>query len=544
MPPMSDSNPTTLNLASVLDQHLIKGPARTAIVSGDTRLTYAQLSALSSQVAGGLAAIGIRPGDRVALMCPNLPYFAMAYFGILKVGAVVVPLNVLLRPREIAYHLRDCDSKAILCFEGTSELPMAQMAKAGIDVVTSCEELIVMTIDPAATKSPIDGARTLAQLMHRQPTEFETQAVAADDTAVMLYTSGTTGQAKGAELTHLNMTVNAMVVRELTLPLIGGDVENITAVTLPLFHSFGQTAQMNAVLYAGGTLVLLPRFDPDTLIAAIKRERVTHWAGVPTMYWGLLEHVKNNNVDVSDISGSLRLAISGGSPMPVELLRAFEQTFNVRIIEGYGLSETAPVATFNHLERPTKPGTVGQPVFGVQVRCVDDNDEPVPVGTPGEVVIRGNNVMKGYYKRPEATAEALRGGWFHTGDIGSFDSEGYLSIVDRKKDMIIRSGLNVYPREIEEVLLTHSAVSLAAVVGVPDSRLGEEIKAFIVLKHGVTISAEELLEWCQQQFAAYKYPRLIEFRTELPLSATGKVLKRELRTEGAATVARIDEHRA
>jgi long-chain acyl-CoA synthetase len=543
MPPMPDSNPTTLNLASVLDQHLIKGPARTAIVSGDTRLTYAQLSAMSSQVAGGLFAMGIRPGDHVALMCPNLPYFAMAYFGILKVGAVVVPLNVLLRPREIAYHLRDSDCKAILCFEGTSELPMAQMAKAGIDVVTSCEELIVMTIDPTATKSSIDGARTLAQLMHRQPTEFETHGVAADDTAVMLYTSGTTGQAKGAELTHLNMTVNAMVVRELTLPVIGGDVENITAVTLPLFHSFGQTAQMNAVLYAGGTLVLLPRFDPATLIAAIKRERVTHWAGVPTMYWGLLEHVTKNNVDVSDISASLRLAISGGSPMPVELMRAFEQTFNVRIIEGYGLSETAPVATFGHLERPTKPGTVGQPVFGVQVRCVDDSDEPVPVGTPGEVVIRGNNVMKGYYKRPDATAEALRGGWFHTGDIGSFDSEGYLSIVDRKKDMIIRSGLNVYPREIEEVLLTHSAVSLAAVVGVPDSRLGEEIKAFIVLKHGMTVSAEELLGWCQQQFAAYKYPRLIEFRTELPLSATGKVLKRELRSESAPTIARIDEHR-
>lgn len=543
MPPMPDSNPTTLNLASVLDQHLIKGPTRTAIVSGDTRLTYAQLSAMSSQVAGGLFAMGIRPGDHVALMCPNLPYFAMAYFGILKVGAVVVPLNVLLRPREIAYHLRDSDCKAILCFEGTSELPMAQMAKAGIDVVTSCEDLIVMTIDPTATKSPIDGARTLAQLMHRQPTEFETHAVLADDTAVMLYTSGTTGQAKGAELTHLNMTVNAMIVRELTLPVIGGDVENITAVTLPLFHSFGQTAQMNAVLYAGGTLVLLPRFDPPTLIAAIKRERVTHWAGVPTMYWGLLEHVTKNHVDVSDISASLRLAISGGSPMPVELMRAFEQTFNVRIIEGYGLSETSPVATFGHLERPTKPGTVGQPVFGVQVRCVDESDEPVPVGTPGEVVIRGNNVMKGYYKRPEATAEALRGGWFHTGDIGSFDSEGYLSIVDRKKDMIIRSGLNVYPREIEEVLLTHSAVSLAAVVGVPDPRLGEEIKAFIVLKHGMTISAEELLGWCQQQFAAYKYPRLIEFRTELPLSATGKVLKRELRSESAPTVTRIDEHR-
>jgi long-chain acyl-CoA synthetase len=539
---MPDLNPTTWNLASVLDQHLIKGPARTAIVAGDLRLTYAQLSAMASQVAGGLRAMGIRPADHVALMCPNLAYFPVAYFGILKAGAVVVPLNVLLRPREIAYHLRDSDCKAILCFEGTPELPMAQMARAGQEVVTACQDLIVMTVDPAATKSPVDGARTLAHLMHRQPTDFEMHAVAPDDTAVMLYTSGTTGQAKGAELTHLNMAVNAMVVRELTLPVLG-EVENITAVTLPLFHSFGQTAQMNAVLYAGGTLVLLPRFDPAALLAAIKREHVTHWAGVPTMYWGLLEHVRKHHIDVSDVSASLRLAISGGSPMPVELMKAFEQTFNVRIIEGYGLSETAPVATFNHLERPSKPGTVGQPVFGVQVRCIDENDEPVPVGTPGEVVIRGNNVMKGYYKRPEATSEALRNGWFHTGDIGTFDSEGYLSIVDRKKDMIIRGGLNVYPREIEEVLLTHAAVSLAAVVGVPDPRVGEEIKAFIVLKPGMTISAEELQTWCQEQFAAYKYPRLIEFRAELPLSATGKVLKRELRAESVPSVARIDEHR-
>ena len=538
---MSLLNATTLNLASVLDQQLIRGPARIALVWNDLRMSYAQLSAAASQVAGGLTAMGIRPGDHVALLCPNLPYFPVAYFGILKAGAVVVPLNVLLRPREIAYHLRDSDSKALLCFEGTLELPMAQMAKAGIDVVSTCQDLIVMTTDPTAMNSPIDGTRTLAHLMYRHSQDFDTCPTAPDDTAVILYTSGTTGQAKGAELTHLNMLVNAMVVRELTLPIIGGDVENIAAVTLPLFHSTGQTAQMNAVLYAGGTLVLLPRFDPGTLLEIIKRERVTHWIGVPTMYWSLLEHARQNDVDVTHVAASLRLAVSGGAPMPVELMKAFEQTFKVRILEGYGLSETAPVAAFNHLERPSKPGTVGQPVFGVQIRCVDDTDEPVPVGTPGEVVIRGHNVMKGYYKRSEATAEAMRNGWFHTGDIGTVDSEGYLSIVDRKKDMIIRGGLNVYPRELEEVLITHPAVAQAAVIGIPDARLGEEVKAFIVLKPGVMVTEDELLDWSKEQFAAYKYPRHIEFRTELPMSATGKILKRELRGEGTSSVTRIDE---
>jgi long-chain acyl-CoA synthetase len=540
---MAASNPTTLNLANVLEQRVIADPARTALVFGDKRFTFAQLNAMACQVANGLIAMGILPGDHVALFCPNVPYFPVAYFGILKTGAVVVPLNVLLKPREIAYHLRDCDARAMLSFEGTPELPLAQMARTGMDVVPACRDLIVMTTDPAAGPSGIDGARTLAELMHGQPAECPTHPTSPDDTAVMLYTSGTTGQAKGAELTHLNMTVNAMVTRELTLPIIGGDVENIAAVTLPLFHSFGQTAVMNAVLYGGGTLVLLPRFEPASLLSAIERERVTQWAGVPTMYWAVLDHVRRENVDVSGAAASLRLALSGGAPLPVELLKDFERTFEVRIAEGYGLSETSPVASFNHLERPSRPGTVGHPVLGVEIRCVDENDEPVPFGTPGEVLIRGHNVMKGYYKRAEATAEATRDGWFHTGDIGTFDSEGYLSIVDRKKDMILRGGFNVYPREIEEVLVTHPSVSLAAVVGVLDARLGEEVKAFVVLKPGTAATEDELVAWCGEQFAIYKAPRLVEICAELPMSATGKVLKRELRGAEGAPVARIDEHR-
>jgi long-chain acyl-CoA synthetase len=517
-----------LNLSAILEQHTRRRPGVEAIVCGDKRVTYAELNAWANQVAGALAASGISRGDHVALLCPNLPYFPAIYFGILKTGATVVPLNILLKPREIAYHLRDSDAKVFFCFQGTPELPMAEAARAAVAVVPSCRKLVVLPspLLPADTDS---DAIPFSHFIGGQPSTFETFDTGPDDTAVILYTSGTTGQPKGAELTHLNMTVNGMVSAELCASSSDENGRHVTAVTLPLFHATAQTAQMLAFLHLGGTLVLLPRFDPQALLGAMTAERVTHWVGVPTMYWALLRHAREHNVDVSKVASTLKLSVSGGAPMPVELMADFEKTFGVRIIEGYGLSETAPVASFNHLDRPSKPGTVGQPLFAVEIMVVDDKDEPVETGQPGEVVIRGHNVMKGYYKRPEATAEALRNGWFHTGDIGILDDEGYLRIVDRKKDMILRGGFNVYPRELEEVMLTHPEVSLVAVVGVADDRLGEEVKAFVVKKPGSDLSENELREWCKEQFAAYKYPRLIEFRTELPTSATGKILKRELR---------------
>jgi long-chain acyl-CoA synthetase len=521
-----------LNLSAVLEQHTRRRPDAEAIVCGEKRLTYAQLNALANQIANALTASGIRRGDHVALLCPNLPYFPAVYFGILKAGAAVVPLNVLLKPREIAYHLRDSDAKAIFCFQGTPELPMAEAAQAAMAVVPACKTMIVMPHPSIPLDAAFDDgsvAVPLARFIGGQPTVFETVATNADDTAIILYTSGTTGQPKGAELTHLNMVVNGMVSAELCAGSHDESGRHATAITLPLFHATAQTAQMLAYFHLGGTLVLLPRFDPAALLAAMAAERTTHWIGVPTMYWTLLKHVREQNVDVSRTAATLRLAVSGGAPMPVELMRDFEQTFGVRIIEGYGLSETSPVASFNHLDRPSKPGTVGQPLFAVDIMIVNDNDEPVETGQPGEVVIRGHNVMKGYYKQPEATAQAMRNGWFHTGDIGMLDADGYLSIVDRKKDMILRGGFSVFPRELEEVILTHPAVSLVAVIGVPDDRLGEEVKAFIVKKPGAEVTEDALRAWCKDQFAAYKYPRLIEFRTELPTSATGKILKRELR---------------
>jgi len=523
-----------LNLSAVLEQHTRRRPEAEALVYGDKRLSYAQLNAWANQIANALVASGIRRGDHVALLCPNLPYFPAVYFGILKAGATVVPLNILLKPREIAYHLRDSDAKAMFCFQGTLELPMAEAAKAAIAVVPACKTLIVLPhpsipLDPAFDDGP--EVIPLARFIGGQPPVFETVQTKPDDTAIILYTSGTTGQPKGAELTHLNMVVNGMVSAELCASSHDETGRHATAITLPLFHATAQTAQMLAFFHLGGTLVLLPRFDAAALLTTMTSERITHWIGVPTMYWTLLKYVREQGIDVSRTASTLRLAVSGGAPMPVELMNDFEKTFGVRIIEGYGLSETSPVASFNHLDKPSKPGTVGQPLFAVDIMIVDDKDEQVEAGQPGEVVIRGHNVMKGYYKQPEATAEAMRNGWFHTGDIGIFDADGYLSIVDRKKDMILRGGLNVYPRELEEVMLTHPAVSLVAVVGVPDERLGEEVKAFVVRKAGADVTEDALRDWCKEQFAAYKYPRFIEFRTELPTSATGKILKRELRVQ-------------
>jgi long-chain acyl-CoA synthetase len=521
---------TTLNLASMLDRHARLIPDRVAVVCQEVRLTYGQLHALAGQVASGLRARGIGPGDHVALSCPNILHFPVVYFGILRAGAAVVPLNVLFKAPEIAYHLKDSDAVAYFCFEGTPELPMAAMGKEGFDQVDTCRHFIVMPRELTGMTS-IDGAISFAQFIAGQPAECTIAPTRADDPAVLLYTSGTTGQPKGAELSHANILFNGIVCAELMLATVrlAPDVPAVVLVTLPLFHSFGQVAQMVKSIYKGLTLVLLPRFEPRAVIETMRAEHVNAWAGVPTMYWALLQCVSANTLDVADIATHLMSCTSGGAPMPVEVMKRFESTFGVRVLEGYGLSETSPVATFNHSERPTRPGTVGQPVFGVEVACVNEHDEPAPVGERGEIVIRGHNIMKGYYKRPDATAEAIRNGWFHTGDIGIIDADGYLSIVDRKKDMIIRGGFNVYPRELEETLMTHPAVSLCAVIGVADDRLGEEVKAFIVRKPGAAATEAEVVSWCRERMAAYKAPRYVEFREQLPMGATGKVLKRELR---------------
>ena len=515
-----------LNLASILENNVRENPNKIAFIYNEYSLDYMTINAMANQVANTLVSMGVNKGDKVALMCPNLPFFPVVYFGILKAGAVAVPLNVLFRKREVVYHLTDSESKVFFAFEGTDQLPMGQTAWEGFQEVPTCKEFIVMTAP--GKPSPFPGVRTLMEVMNEHPPIFETVQTDADDTCLIIYTSGTTGQPKGAELTNSNLVMNAQFSSKL-LDIRDGD---ISLICLPLFHSFGLAAQMQATILNGGTSVLLPRFDADAVLSGFEKHGVTLWCAVPTMYWDLLNHPGLDKYDIDKIRACLRVCSSGGAAMPVELLRQFEAKFGVTILEGYGLSETSPVATFNRMDRPRKVGSIGLPIWGVEIRVVDEDLNDVPIGEHGEIVIRGHNVMKGYYKRPDANAECMRGGWFHTGDVGKIDEDGYFYVVDRTKDMIIRGGFNVYPRELEEVLMTHPEVSLAAVIGVPHEEYGEEIKAYIVPKassKGLTVEA--LYAWGKEQFAGYKYPRMYDIRAELPLGPTGKILKKELRRQ-------------
>ncbi|MBW8487626.1 long-chain-fatty-acid--CoA ligase [Actinomadura parmotrematis] len=513
-----------LNLSVLLEDAARETPDRDAVVFGDIRLSYATLDAVANQVANLLVSRGVKPGDKVALASPNLPYFPMVYFGALKAGAVVVPLNVLLKPREIAYHLDDSDAKAFFCFEGTPELPLGESGHAGFGRAEGCEHFFLLPASLATTESPIEGAELFWAALDGQPATFDSALTEPTDTAVIIYTSGTTGQPKGAELSHLNLLTNAMVDDTL----FAKTAHDTSLVTLPLFHIFGQTCVMNVGFYRHGTLVLQPRFDAKEAVRLMVDEKVNIFAGVPTMYWALLAD-DTDPADVEAISRNLNVAVAGGASLPLEVLKGVKAKFGVDVLEGYGLSETSPVASFNRPDRPTKPGSIGLPVWGVEMKLIEDDWTTVEGEGPGEIAIRGHNIMKGYYNRPDATEAAIRDGWFRTGDVARRDDEGYYYIIDRSKDMIIRGGYNVYPRELEEVLMTHPGVSLAAVVGVPHDSHGEEIKAYVIRKPGATVTEDELVAWGKEQFASYKYPRLVEFRDELPMTATGKILKRELR---------------
>jgi long-chain acyl-CoA synthetase len=512
-----------LNLSTLLEDSARRYPDRDAVVLGDVRVDYQTLNGIANKVANLLVSRGIKPGDKVALSCPNLPQFPAVYNAILKTGAVVVPMNVLLKGREVAYHLQDSDAKAYICFEGSPELPMGAEGWAGFADAPSCETFLLIPATPGAA-SPIEGAETLHAAVAGQPTTFETVVTEATDTAVILYTSGTTGRPKGAELTHANLLLNALTCNRQ----FGVAEHDVHLITLPLFHSFGSTVQMNAGFSVGATLVLLPRFDAAKAVEILQTENVTFFAGVPTMYWGLLGAL-TDDVDVARIAANLRVAVSGGASLPVEIIKQFKDRFQVQILEGYGLSETSPLATFADAAQAPRPGSIGVPIWGVECQLVDQDWNVVEgADSIGEIAIRGHNIMRGYYNRPEATAEVMRDGWFRTGDLARRDEDGFYYIVDRAKDMVIRGGFNVYPREIEEVLMTHPDVSMAAVVGVPHETHGEEVKAFIIRTAGAESTTAELVAWGKEQMAAYKYPRIVEFVDTLPMTSTGKILKREL----------------
>ncbi|HEY1510572.1 MAG TPA: long-chain fatty acid--CoA ligase [Solirubrobacteraceae bacterium] len=491
-----------MNLAStVVGPAAGHDPEHIAVRLDEVALNYAAIDIASAHLAGLLAGHGIVRGDRVGIMLPNLPHFPVCYYGALRRGAVVVPMNVLLKRREVAYYLSDSGAKLLFAWEGFAEEAQAGAEEAGA-------ECIVVTLEG------------FAQLVGAAAPEQAIADVEDEDTAVLLYTSGTTGQPKGAELTHANLTSNANASRKLFTK----GAEAICLGALPLFHSFGQTCGLNATVAGGGTLTLIPRFDPGKALEIIERDKVNLFEGVPTMYSAMLHCENREKFDVS----TLKLCVSGGSAMPVELMRGFEEAFGCKILEGYGLSESSPVASFNPPDRERKPGSIGIPIEGVEMKVVDDDGKDVPQGEVGEIVIRGHNVMKGYWEKPDATAETLIDGWLHTGDMAKIDEDGYFFIVDRKKDLIIRGGYNVYPREVEEVLYEHPAVREAAVVGIKDDQLGEEVGAAVALKDGQDASADELRAFVKDQVAAYKYPRRVWFVDDLPKGPTGKILKREI----------------
>jgi len=513
------------NLSIVLEDSARKYPESEALVFAQHRITYAQLNAMSNQVANGLKKIGIRPGDKVALTCPNLPYFPVVYYGILKTGAVVVPLSVLLKGDEVAYHLQNSDAKAYFCFQGTPELPMGEYGHNGFKNAPDCDYFFMIMANPADS-SPIEKTKTLGQLMSTQAPVFESHPTLESDTAIIIYTSGTTGRPKGAELTHSNMLINAFGATRDNLGYIRHK-DNLLTI-LPLFHIFGQTVLMNGGILQGATLVLMARFDAAQAFELMEKENITVFAGVPTMYWALL-HTDTSSFDMDKISKNLKTCVSGGASLPVAVLHEFEEKYNVEILEGYGMSEGSPVVTFNHRDLGRKPGSVGTPFFGVEVKLLDSEGIEVPVGKKGELCYKGHNVMKGYYKNPTETEKTLINGWLHSGDIAIKDEDGFYFIVDRTKDMIIRGGLNVYPREVERVMMKHEAISLVAVIGVPDEKMGEEVKAFVVLKPGIKADPDEIVAWTKAKIASYKYPRKVEIIEALPMSATGKILKKELR---------------
>jgi long-chain acyl-CoA synthetase len=478
-------------------------PGRPAAISDAAAMTYAELDGAASRLATFLDREGIGVGDRVGVMLPNISAAPIAYYGIWRLGGIAVPMNPLMQAREVGFYLSNTGAKALIGTPAFAAACTQGADSAGSKVwLVDDAELMRMTDDLPEFGEPVERS--------------------ASDTAVVLHTSGTTGTPKGAELTHGSLGMNQEVVARRLLKLTE---EDVVLACLPLFHVFGMTCAMNAAIAAGAALSLVARFDPARAIERIRRDRVTVLEAVPTMYSALLSVADQFP---SDATASLRTCVSGGAALPVAVLNDFEKTFDAVILEGYGLSETSPVTTFNHPDAERRPGSIGTPIEGVQLRLVDENGNVMPSGSPGEIQVKGPNVMKGYWNLPEATAAAIKDGWFATGDIAVVDEDGYYWIVDRKKDLIIRGGYNVYPREIEEVLHEHPAVAQVAVIGIPHDTLGEEVGAAVVLKAEAIAEPDELRQYVKGRVAAYKYPRRIWFVDSLPTGPTGKLLRREV----------------
>lgn len=509
---LSSSSNVTMSVAAIPAVGAARHGDLKAITVNGQSTSYRQLWDETRAYAGALRARGVGEGDRVAVLIPNVTDFARVYYAVLSLGAVAVPIHALLKRREIAYMLEDSGARLLVCAAPLLGEGAAGAELCGVETISvlAPEDLGGTRLeDLAAEATPIDT------YLPRRP----------EDIATILYTSGTTGKPKGALGTHVALLEQANTLLLDTIDMRRGDK---IFGGLPLFHTFGQTTVLNTGLRVGAQIMLLPKFTAAGALDLVLDEDIDLFFGVPTMYVAMLEAGKQREGKPS----RLRFGVSGGASLPVSVLTAFEERFGAPIHEGYGLTETSPVACFNHVGRTPRPGTIGTPVWGVEVEIADpaypDQIRLLPRGEIGELVVRGHNLFAGYLNRPEATAEAMVDGWFRTGDLGTKDEEDYVRILDRTKDMILRNGYNVYPREVEEVLISHPEISNAAVYGVPHETHGQEIAAAITLEAGSALTAEAIGVWASEQMAAYKFPRLIEIVKEFPLGPSGKILKREL----------------
>ncbi|ROR89660.1 long-chain-fatty-acid--CoA ligase [Nocardioides aurantiacus] len=497
---------TVLSLASILAESARRTPDRVAVVEGEARVTYAALWRDALVRAAALQQRGLGAGARVAILAPNVTDFVRTYYGVVAAGGVVVPIPTLLGPEEATYLVQASGAELLLHHASYAEVAAAVSEQTGVAALD--------LVDLPGDAEPLPAHTTRE----------------ADDPAVIFYTSGTTGRPKGAVLTHLNLVLNATTNAFDANPIRRDDV---VLGCLPLFHTFGQSVSMNSTFRVGATLVLQPRFEPAGALALMREHATTLFFGVPTMYIQLLAAARS-----AEQLPRLRECVSGGASLPVAVLEEFEKTFATTVFEGYGLSETSPTASVNQPWYGTRAGTVGHPIWGVDVEIADEHvlDEIrlLPRGELGEIVIRGHNVFAGYLDDPDATAAAIVDGWFRSGDIGRRDEDGFISIVDRTKDLIIRGGFNVYPREVEEVLMRHEGIAQVAVIGLPDDQQGEEVCAVVVPAPDTVIEAADLVAWSRERLAGHKYPRVVHVVDELPVGPTHKVLKRELRTRFTA----------
>jgi long-chain acyl-CoA synthetase len=539
--------PLHLGLARAAQRY----PDRAAIRFYGRSITYRELDALSNRFANALVALGIGRGERVALLMPNCPQMVLAYYGGLRAGAVIVPTSPLYVESELEHQLQDADASVVVCLSalfGRVQAVRPRLPRLRQVIVTNIKDFFPkhLRVLFSLTRERRDGHRAtlprdgstfwLQRLLASASASNPNVDIGSNDLALLQYTGGTTGTAKGAMLSHRNLLANTLQVRSWFHNLAQPDGSDVVLGVLPLFHIYGMTTIMNFCVHGGGTMVLQPRFVVDDVLKAIQRERPHMVPGVPTMFMAM-----NQARDISRYNlRSLKGAISGAAPLPLEVQKRFEALTGAQLIEGYGLTEASPVTHCVPLAKRHLPGTIGVPLPSTDAAIFDQETgtKLVQPGEVGELAVRGPQVMQGYWKRPDETAQTLRNGWLYTGDLARQDAEGFFSIVDRKKDMIISGGMNIYPRDIEEPLYQHPKVHEAVAVGVPDQRWGEAVKVYIVLREGQQATQQEILDYCHTRMARYKVPKIVEFRTELPKTMVGKVLRRELlREEGEETAA-------